>query len=380
MNHTRKKDHVYDVVVVGAGLSGLIVASTLIREGFDVCVLDASDFAGGHSRLVYSPIGLIDNGIKFFPDIEASHIGLQGLNKLLSSPLEFGAIDNGPLTFQGGEFKPFVGFGKEAPDFHRELSYFLEPRRLELSKKLGQIVAELAMNIGDRFFPESLVTQYHGSEGEIRSVMINGQKSIYGKEFVHATSPIYLAQLLGEDLLSVRSKQKIAKAEYWTLLGLDLFSNKRISDRMELHLLNGTTADEIGPCVGLFQEAYPDEKRAGSFIQCSQWMTFVSQESSEDPEFTGAILKKIKRQIKRAYPEALENLISERIIVAPAMEADLELKFDPKGNFYGIKNLWLAHGCASKETNIVGSINQSLLVGSQLLAKAESVALAPKTQ
>ncbi len=373
MNHIRKKDHVYDVVVIGAGLSGLIAASSLIRDGLDVCVLDAAEFAGGHSRLVYSPMGLIDNGIKFFPDTESCQNALSQLNQLLPTPIEYGAIENGPITYQSGEFKPFVGFGKEAPEFHRELSYFLAPRRLELSRKLGQVVAELAMSVGERFYPESLVTKYLGSAGVIHSVMVNGQKTIHGKEFIHATSPQFLSHLLDDELLSVRAKQKMAKAEYWTLLGLDLFNKAPISHRQELHLLNGTTTDEIGPCVGLFHEALPVEKEGGGLVQCSQWMTFVSQESSEDPEFTGAILKKIKRQIKRAYPEAMENLISERIIVAPSMEADLDLKFDPRGNFSGVKNLWLAHGSASKETNLVGSINQSLLVASKLSSASLSL-------
>lgn len=379
MNHTnsnnstsgRKKDHVYDVVIVGAGLSGLITAAALIKEGMDVCVLEAAEFSGGHSRLVYSPVGLTDNGLKFFPENPRSVEALELLSQIVKTPIEYGAIENGPVTFQGGEIKPFVGFGKEAPEFHRELSYFLEPHRLELSRSVGQIVADLALGLGDRFYPSSLVTKYLGSEGQIQSVMVNGQRQIMGHKFIHSASPKTLSTLLGDELLSVRAKQKIAKADYWTILGLDLFHSGTVTESNLLHLLNGTTQDELGPSVGLFHQTVPSVKDDNLLIQHSQWMTFVNQEAGEDPESTGSALKKIKRQIKRVYPQALEGLISERILVAPLAEVELELKFDRKGALQGVSNLWLAHGSASAGLNMVSSIHQSFLVASQIKANVE---------
>lgn len=366
MNHIRKKDHVYDVVIIGAGLSGLVTAAALIKKGLDVCLLESTEFPGGLSRSVYSPIGLVDNGIKFFPDNSMAVAALEELNPLLSHTIEWGSVENGPITYHNGDLKPFVGFGKEAPDFHRELSYFLEPRRLELSRPLGLLVADLAAQVGERFHPGSIVTKYLGQEGAIASVMVNGQKQINARHFVHAASPKFLSTLLADEVLSARAKQKIAKADYWTILGLDLFHHGEISARSELHLLNGTTQDDLGPCVGLFHPPMPSEKLNGELLQHSQWMTFVDNESSEDPEMIGAVLKKIKRQIKRAYPEALEKMYSERILVAPFMEAELDLKFDKSGAFYGIANLWLAHGSAVGDLNIVGSIRQAVKVSREL--------------
>lgn len=369
---SRKKDHVYDVVIVGAGLSGLIAATALIQDGLDVCVIEAAEFSGGHSRLVYSPVGLTDNGLKFFPDNSQCIEALELLNKLVKNPIEYGAIENGPVTFQGGDIKPFVGFGKDAPEFHRELSYFLEPRRLELSRSVGQIVAELALGLGDRFYPSSLVTKYLGADGQIQSVMVNGQRQIMGRKFIHSASPKTLSTLLGDELLSVRAKQKMAKADYWTILGLDLFHQGTVTESNLLHLLNGTTQDDLGPCVGLFHPTVPSVKDDGVLVQHSQWMTFVDQEAGEDPESTSAALKKIKRQIKRAYPQALEGLVSERILVAPLAEVELELKWDRQGALQGVSNLWLAHGSASAGLNLVSSIHQSFLVASQIKANSES--------
>lgn len=362
MNHLRKKDHIYDVIIIGAGLSGLVSAAALIKKGLDVCVLESTEFPGGHSRLVYSPLGLVDNGIKFFPDRSIARESIEALNGLLTNPVDYDSIENGPLTYHNGEIKPFVGFGKEAPEFHREISYFLENRRLELSKTLGYIVADLAATVGDRFYPGSLVTKYLGEGNHISSVMVNGQRQIFGREFIHATSPKILAQLLGDDLLGPRAKQKIAKAQYWTTLGLDLFHRGEVTSQSEMHLLNGTTQDEIGPCIGYFNSPMPSDKVEEGVLQHSQWMTFVDFESSEDPEVIGAALKKIKRQIKRAYPEAMEKIFSERIMVTPLTEAELDLKFSKNETFVGIDNLRLAHGTAGEGLNIVSSLQQALKV------------------
>lgn len=374
MNFVRKKDHVYDVIIVGAGLPGLVAATELVLRGLDICVLESADFPGGHSRLVFSPLGLVDNGLKFFPDQPASHEALEILKRLTAKPFEIFKIENGPITYHNGEMKPFVGFGKEAPAFHRGLSYFLEPHRLEISRRLGQLTADLVARLGDRVQSGAIVTKYLGANGQIETIMINGQKTMSARAVVHAASPKLLATLLADDVLSSRSKQKLAKADYWTILGLDLFHHGLISDRTELHLLNGTTQDDLGPCVGLFHAAVPSEKVNGELLQHSQWMTFIELEDSEDPEIVGAVLKKIKRQIKRAYPEAFEKIFSERILVAPMAEAELDLKWDRQGAFAGVGNLWLAHGSASEELNLVGSIRRGSIVADQVAAALGVVA------
>src|SRR3990167_2188763 len=56
----------YDVVVVGAGASGLAAASTLQQDGWKVLVLEASDRVGGRVRS--------DNHLGFVCDLGASFI------------------------------------------------------------------------------------------------------------------------------------------------------------------------------------------------------------------------------------------------------------------------------------------------------------------
>ncbi|MFB4320518.1 flavin monoamine oxidase family protein [Actinomadura sp. 21ATH] len=54
-----------DVVVVGAVMSGLSCADTLLRQGVDVLVLEARDHVGGRTRLVEADGEILDLGGQF---------------------------------------------------------------------------------------------------------------------------------------------------------------------------------------------------------------------------------------------------------------------------------------------------------------------------
>lgn len=59
------RPHVADVVVVGAGMSGLSCADTLLRQGADVLVLEARDHVGGRTRVVKADGEILDLGGQF---------------------------------------------------------------------------------------------------------------------------------------------------------------------------------------------------------------------------------------------------------------------------------------------------------------------------
>ena len=368
MNSNRKREFIYDVVVVGSGISGLIVAVECLKKGLEVCLIDSADFAGGHSRLIYSPIGMIDNGIKYIPDNSSGRAAIEKLETLLGKEIKAQFVESGPITYHGGELKPFVGFGKAAPLFHREISYYLDPVRIEIEPKIGSLVGEMISILGDRFIPQASVTKLNGKLGEVQSITINGQKNISGKQFVMACSPKVLNLIHVDEVFSSKIKQKLAKNSFWTAVTLDLFHKGRVSSRAEIHLLDGTTQDEIGPCVGLFHDL--QSVPTGDLeIQRSQWVTFVDDESSEDPEIIGVCLKKIKRQIKRAYPAAFDGsipLYSEKITINPYAEGDLDSKIIDGGRLNNMDNLWLAHSSVSGISNLAGAITQGFEVSSQL--------------
>lgn len=59
----------YDVIVVGAGIAGLIAADTLVREGLSVTVLEARGRVGGRAYSVSDGAGTVElGGTWFWPD------------------------------------------------------------------------------------------------------------------------------------------------------------------------------------------------------------------------------------------------------------------------------------------------------------------------
>jgi len=77
-----------DVVVVGAGLSGLIAARTIRAAGLDVCVLEARDRAGGRLEPVASPDGIAyDAGGQFLGATQTRVVELVEELGLQHSPL-----------------------------------------------------------------------------------------------------------------------------------------------------------------------------------------------------------------------------------------------------------------------------------------------------
>jgi hypothetical protein len=144
---------------------------------------------------------------------------------------------------------------------------------------------------------------------------------------------------------------------------LDLLHNHPVSDLQNIHVLNGTTQDEFGPCVGALQA--PAEVN-GENLQYSQWLTFVEDEEAEDTEIIGFALKKIKRQIKRAYPDALENLKFERILVVPSYAGHGDLKLSANQSLAGVENFWVGSSQVHVQKNLLGALLQAELITSSL--------------
>ena len=169
--------------------------------------------------------------------------------------------------------------------------------------------------------------------------------------------------MLPAESISARAKNKLNKTTYWTSICLDIIHANAIETSNVFHVLNGTTQDELGPSFG---KIYPQIEKDGIKGQLSQWITFVDDELSDDSEITALALKKMKRQIKRAYPQALDNPISERIFVYSNYAGDGVLKVNENQTLAGLDNLWIASPTINMGKNLVGAIKQAEMVISSL--------------
>lgn len=361
--------HIYDYAIIGSGLTGLSIAAALSRETKNIALIEAADVPCGVNKKVNFPTGPMNNGIRFVPDSVLSEKALRFLGNILNTSVVADASEEAPITYESGGFKTFLGFGDNPPPFYEELAYFTNSKRLDLTLQPYEWTQLLFEKFQGDFMPRSYVTKFHQEGERVTHVTINGSKTLHAHNFIFAGTVKDLALLLPEEALSVRARSKLSKNTYWTALCLDLCHSKAVTESTAIHILNGTTQDEIGPCAGRFLPAIEVD---GQMLQASQWMTFIEQEVTEDSEVVGLALKKIKRQIKRAYPEALDGLKLERIFVAPIISGNGDLKLSANLTIPELENLWIASATVNEQKNLVGALLQAETIIASLGFRVEA--------
>ncbi len=360
----KSSQHVYDYAIIGSGLTGLCIANALSKITTNLVLIEGGDTFGGFNRSVSTPVGLTNNGLRYLPSTDLTQKSLAFLEMLLTTNLNPQAKECQPMNYESGGLKPFIGFGDNPPPFYEELNYFASTERIETNLEPHEWTQLLFNNYTGDFSPRSFVTKFNGENSQITSVTINGQKKINAHNFIYCGEIKALAGLLPEDALSAKAKAKLTKNQYWTAVCLDLLHAEKVTDSAAIHVLNGTTQDELGPCVGRFLNAA--ESSDGVTRQYSQWMTFVDGEESEDTEVIGAALKKVKRQIKRAYPTALDNMSFERILVVPEYSGHGDLKLSANQSLATYQNMWIGSNTISAQKNILGALLQAELICASL--------------
>jgi Glycine/D-amino acid oxidases (deaminating) len=351
--------HIYDYAIIGSGLTGLSIAAALSRETSNIALLDGADFAGGSNKLIKFPTGPMNNGLRFVPETALSQQALEFLESLMGEKVISGTHEEAPVTYEAGGLKTFLGFGDTPPAFYEELAYFTANKNFTLASEPHHWSQKLFSQFTGEFMPRSYVTKFHMENDRVTHITVNGSKTLHANNFIFCGTVKDLALLLPEEAISIRNRTKLSKNTYWTALCLDICHTKPVTESAAIHVLNGTTQDEIGPCAGRFLPAVEVE---GEILQASQWLTFIENEVTEDSEVVGMTLKKIKRQIKRAYPEALDNIKLERIFVTPIIAGTGDLKLNANLTIPSLENLWVSSATMNNQKNLVGSLLQAQMV------------------
>lgn len=356
--------HIYDYIVIGSGLAGLSVASKISQETQNVLLIESEAVQGGSNKpahIKYQNNNFTsENGLRFYPGSPMAKKALKTLEDDLGLKLIKSTHENNPETYDASGFKSFVGFGDNPPEFYNEISYFLNPKEIELTLPVYKIVELLKEKYQGETLTKSFMTGFKFTDDVLTHVVVNGSKEYHAKNFIFAGTVRDLSVLLPDEALGVRAKTKLKKDTTWVGLCLDLLHEGQTQEKHNLFVLDGTTNDTIGPCVGRFMHPQTDMN-----LQISQWMSFIDLETSEETENIGEVLKKMKRQIKRAFPEMAEAIKAERLFMTPALSAG-EIKLNSNGTVHKIDNLWIASGQVNQFPNLLGSILQSQFVLSSL--------------
>ncbi len=349
--------HIYDYIIIGSGLTGLTIAKKISQETENILVLEAQDFVGGSNRAVQLNGQTINNGLRFFPATEMSEKSIRFFENLMDQKIVGEIVDNRPEFYEASGFKQFVGFGDKSPEFYDQLSYFLAQKEFPIQTQTYDWIQSLQSSLQDKIQMKSIVTKFgfetlETNEPTLTHVVVNGSKQVYGRNFIFSGPVKDLGLMLPDEVLNPRAKAKLKKSKSWQAVCVDLFHTATV-DKNNLFILNGTTDDEIGPCVGRFISS--DEG------QISQWVSFIDAELAEDTEMIGHVLKKMKRQIKRAFPEVGDSIKKERIFVTPALSGS-EIKLTASSTVPKVKNLWIASPQVSHSANLLGSLLQAQLV------------------
>jgi hypothetical protein len=359
---TKKAQKEFDVIIVGAGLSGLLLAKKAKALGKAFALIEAQDVYGGFHHPTYTFLdSQIDNSLHFLPGSEENQNLITQISIQFELPLEFETRDSQALTYEEGELTPFTGFGKVTPEFFEELVPFLHPKELVLLNKSWNLIAkELADSVSESLFLNHLASKLVIEDQNAVGVIVNGSYFWKAQSVIFSGGITDLQAFLPQSFLSPRLKNHLKRPKLWTLIAVDFHHDREISSRSNLHILDGTTQDDIGPCVGRFLPSIKGN-------QISQWLSFASDEDADESENIGAIIKKIKRQIKRAYPHAFEGVVSEKIVVIPSGAGYFEDTQIRNGvELKDIKGLYLNSSHLSSQKGVLKPLDQALRVATRL--------------
>lgn len=328
----RKK---FDYAVVGAGLTGTIIAKGLSRQGAKVLLLEATESPSPVSGL--NPASQSADAQKHINFFQVA----TGL------PVQSEVHEILPKTFDSGSVKDFLGFGDTAPEYVDVLTAFLNTSRFGLTPSPETWVNRILEDFTGDLQVKSYVTGFEFEGDKIKTLVLNGQSKASADQIIFAGSLPQLTKLVPVEHWNAKALSKFSKMKSWTAIGLDLQHSKNEASFLsqEVWTLKGTPQDASFPCVGVFSA---DGKS-------SQWMTWIKDTDAEDTEEVAAGLKRIKRQIKQAFPELMSHIDFERIYVQPSWSITA-----PGGEIFPeIENLHVASAALAHQPGFFGSLEQA---------------------
>ena len=303
----------FDVIVNGSNLSGLLIAYHWAKQGKSVLVLEEMDDIG---RTHYSPSAdheIFKSSLELLPSIEGTLESVQWAESLFDQPMLQPSFEQTVKTYKDAKHRDFVGFGDIKFQSADDLHWFSQSKVQHFSVSPWELIERILDFESIEVAALSKVNKYNSKDGRVESVTVNSTKTFSADLFYHCEPLFILDRMMTDNkVLTGKEKTAFSKTEGWTLASLQLIHRGQVSEDFSAHIFHGSKND-FEPMVGRFFPAEGDETK----VQASIWETFIHPESAEDMEYIGGSIRNMKKILKRAFPECIDDETSEKIQVTP---------------------------------------------------------------
>lgn len=338
-----------DTVIVGGGLSGLLLTYRMHLAGHKVTLVEARDHLGGTHR---KPM------LDFFAATNANMELCEWLRSVSPIPVNFEMTEHRPEIFDEAKWNNFAGFLDKQFQTLDQLAHLSSTHEIKITPEPDQIVRALIEQLPVEAMLKTEVTEIKINEGCVSEIVVNGDKTIKCEQLFFTGSPLSLNKLIAGEALPAKHRSRIAKLNNWTAVVLEMNHATALSGPSGIALFSHSSK-EFEPVFG---------RITGNI---SRWATLVHVERSEEHEFTGQCIRHIKRQLKRAWPEALEGKQDEKIYVYPAAFGQNSLKTKSPWLMPELPNLFLPCHTLASQGGFLGSVEavkgvEALIAGTDI--------------
>jgi hypothetical protein len=335
--------NVYDTIVIGGGLTGLFLTHRLHLSGKRVALLEARETLGGRYRRGGTAAPYSSPGLDFYPATNENASLLEWIKSVSPISLQFEMREHKPQLYDDGRWKHFSGFGDADFQSITELAHFSATHDLHITPGLEQLTRALVEQLPIEAQTMSEVTAIKMIDEANCEVTVNGDKAMRAERVVFTPHAALLNNLIEGESLSAKSRTRLAKMQTWTAVTLELTHTPPLVEDDSIRVFTHN-AKEFEPVVGRVL----GEK--------SKWMTLIQGERDAEVEFTGQCIKHIKRQLKRAWPLALDGQLQEKIYVQRNAFGQQSLKAKEPYRFPELPRLFLANHLLAMRPGELGSL------------------------
>lgn len=337
----------FDIIVIGNNWTGLSLANSLSKTK-SVALINSFE-----NQNAYQSSDEFSGEFEYLPNKTNSLEKIEWFSNKHDLNIQPSEKSVTPVTIDSGKLVQFLGFGERDGKSIDNLTWYNEAECIKLNMDNHDIRKKLVESFQGDVFENCEVTELHINDELIDAITLNGQKKISARQIIFCEPPNKLLSIIDHKNLPAKIKQKITKIKPLSCLQIVYKHKESLQHSDDLHFLMGNKED-FEPCLGYFWKK--DD------IQYSQWMLLMPSDLTEDIEKVGSNLKNIKRQIKRAYPEFLDNVEFEKVIVKDQSHGFIDLDFKEFGKIKGINNLLCASPLFSKENDLIAAIELSQLL------------------